>query len=217
MLGIFGMQSHVLKVNRQNQRDRWQMVIVSLAIWLKSMRSFRRLNNKSTVRKTKPPIIDTLNLERLSYFNVSLLLQSLNSSKQESEDMKVSDKRWEEWEQYMGILYCFQGWPSSTLSPHNLDLLSLAQLCHICSASAYHSSCANVTPAPSVLGTQDPRVTGLTEQPTEREKQFVLRGECTGPRLETRPEHGPFTVQWSQGAGIIVRPHLEQVVLKLQN
>lgn len=96
---------------------------------------------------------------------------------------------------YMGILCCFQGRPSSTLSPHNLDLLSLAQLCHICSASAYHSSCANVTPAPSVLGTQDPRVTGLTEQPTEREKQFVLRGECTGPRLETRPEHGPFTVQ----------------------
>lgn len=69
------------------------MVIVSLAICLKSMRSFRRLNNKSTVRKIKPPIIDALCLERSSYFNVSLLLQSLNSSKQESEDKKVSDKR----------------------------------------------------------------------------------------------------------------------------
>jgi len=63
--------------------------------------------------------------------------------------------------------FCSQLWASATLSPDNLDLLFLAlqqQLCHIGSASAYQSHCADLTLVSSVLSTKDITATGLTEQ-----------------------------------------------------
>lgn len=111
--------------------------------------------------------IDALPLERSSAFNMCLFCHNLLKERKEKERTRRNSKTEAGKGNSTWGYFCSQLWASATLSPDNLDLLFLAlqqQLCHIGSASAYQSHCADLTLASSVLSTKDITATGLTEQ-----------------------------------------------------